>query len=203
MFLTVLFSCLLLVAPGLGEECGDHVMEMMKQMREERKEEVMVMRKELGEEMNVIKKDKFELEEKVGELTKKVAEMEEKSTRDLPYIMACAYQNDWKTPSSTITYDYLSANYNNAGRPGGGDGNMDITTGKFTALTPGHYTVTYSGYAVLNPGEMVDLYLYHNGESLGFESQWLSKADSNDASSTYEQGSRSLVSAWHHSSFLP
>ena len=113
-------------------------------MREERKEEVMVIRKEV--------------EEKVGELTKKlefherkVAEVEVKATRDLPYVMMCAYKAVWSTPDSTITYDRLTADYNNGNRPGGGDSTMDINTGKFTTLTPGHYTVTYSGRVYVNP----------------------------------------------------
>ena len=233
MFLTVLLSCLLMVAPGLGDDCGEHMIEMMKQMREEmqeeRKEEVMVMRKEIGEEMReerreeveamrkeitdergeevmvmrkemtVIKQEKLELEEKVIDLTKrleihakKIVEVELKSTRDLPYVMICGYRNDWTAPSSTITYERLSADYTNADRPGGGDGNLDITTGTFTALTPGHYTITYSGHAYLNAGEVVDIFLYHNGEDLGPEGQWISSSDS----SSRDQGSKSLVS--HH-----
>ena len=78
--------------------------------------------------------------------------------------------------------------------PGGGDGNLDITTGKFTSLTPGYYTVAYSGHANLNAGQSVDIFLYHNGESIGKEGQWISSSDTDDAIETRDQGSKSLVS---------
>ena len=86
--------------------------------------------------------------------------------------MACANLDNWTAPSSTITYDRLTADYNNADRPGGGDGNLDITTGMFTALTPGHYTITYSGHAALNRDLAIDVFLYHNDQKVGDEGEW-------------------------------
>ena len=89
-------------------------MKLMGEMREERREEVMEMRKE----MIGIKQEKLELEKKVRELTtqlevheRKVAEVELKSTRNLPYVMVCAFKDYWTAPNSTITYDRLSADY--------------------------------------------------------------------------------------------
>ena len=155
----------------------------------------------MRKEMIGIKQEKLELEKKVRELTtqlevheRKVAEVELKCTRNLLYVMVCAFKDYWTAPNSTITYDRLSADYTNADRPGGGDGNLDITTGKFTSLTPGYYTVAYSGHANLNAGQSVDIFLYHNGESIGKEGQWISSSDSDDAIETRDQGSKSLVS---------
>ena len=174
--LTVLLSCLVLAAPGQGEGTGDHVVDIIKQIRQEMRLEGMLLKKEL--------------EDKVQEITKqlnvhdrKIAEVELKST--LPSMMTCAQQDKWTTPSSTITYDHLSTNYKKEDRM------LDVTTGIFTALVPGHYTVTYSGHARLDPGEAVDFFLYHNGRSLGYEGQWVSFSAS---SSTYDQGTKSLVS---------
>ena len=199
-------------------ERGNEVIEMRREISKERREEVMVMRKEITEErreevmvikneMIVIKQEKLELEEKVMELTKKLEIHEKKvtefkSTRDLPYVMICGYRNYWTAFSSTITYDRLSADYTNTDRPGGGDGNMDITTGMFNALTPGHYTVTYSGHATLNPGEEVRFFLFHNGQYMGEEGMWISSSDSNDAGPTRDQGGKSLVSVYQKCRFM-
>ena len=127
-------------------------------------------------------------------LTTKLLEVDQKSPRDLPFILTCAYQDRWSTPSATITYDRLTVDYNNSGRPGGGDGEMNISTGKFTALTPGHYTVTYSGYAQVYPGEQVVLKLMKNGVRVGIEGWWQSYSSSNNGGASYDQGSRTVVS---------
>merc|ERR1711890_102150 len=80
-----------------------------------------------------------------------------------PFVMACAYQDGWIKDSATIPYDKLISFYTNPDGHGGGDGVMDISSGQFTCLTAGHYTVTFSGRAVVNPGEAVKIYIYHNG----------------------------------------
>ena len=114
----------------------------MEVMREEMMKE---MREEMEEKVNKVKKQLDVLEARNTELTTKLRKMDQKSTRDLPFILTCATRDTWTTPSATITYDRLTVDYNNSGRPGGGDGELNISTGKFTALTPGHYTITYSG----------------------------------------------------------
>merc|ERR1719419_1700013 len=87
-----------------------------------------------------------------------------RKTRGLPYVMTCAYKLSWSTPSATITYDYLVSDYKNSDDVNGGDGIMDISSGVYTVIKPaGHYTITFSGYASVDPGEAVHLYLYHNG----------------------------------------
>merc|ERR1712080_416688 len=85
---------------------------------------------------------KTEIEHEVYELKNKIEKQEstmkqeltsiEKSlttavsqVKDLPYVMSCAYQDKWTTASSTITYDSLLSDYNNADKPNGGDGRMD------------------------------------------------------------------------------
>merc|ERR1719481_1579623 len=89
---------------------------------------------------------------------------ETRKTRGIPYVMTCAYKDLWQTSSATITYDSLLSDYKNNDDINGGDGIMDITTGVFTVIKPaGFYTITYSGWANLLPGDMIILHLYHNG----------------------------------------
>ena len=71
---------------------------------------------------------------------------------------------------------------------------MDISTGVFTALTPGHYTVTYSGHAGVAPREEVKFELMKNGVSVGAEGRWHSYSDSDNGGYIDDQGSRTVVS---------
>ena len=50
----------------------------------------------------------------------------QKGLRDLPYEMVCAYRWEWleSAPDTTITYDRITMEFNNADRPGGADGRM-------------------------------------------------------------------------------
>jgi len=122
---------------------------------------VLIMKAEKQEEVM-----KHELGSVQTSLTTAVSQL-----RDLPYVMVCSYQDYWDTDSSTITYDSILSEYNNADKPDGGDGKMDITTGQFTCLTSGYYTINYSGRARVHSGEAVYVYIYHNGEKVE-ESQW-------------------------------
>ena len=182
-----------------GEMMRGEMREEMEEMREklEKKmeETVEVTREEMEETDNTMKKQLNMLETLNAELTTKLNELDQKSLRDLPYMLACAYRDKWTTPSATITYDRLSADYNNSDRPGGGDGEMDISTGKFTALTAGHYTITFSGWASVDPGEEVVVQLMHNDQSLpGSEGWWLSYSKSTNSGVIDDQGSRTVVS---------
>ena len=147
--------------------------EMVDTVKQHMKEEMREMREARLVDMDTIREEKTKLEEKVGELTKKLEDHKEKvlefevaSPKDIPYMLVCAHQEHWTTLGATISYDRLTADYNNADRPGegdgrmdvtnvtlagGGDGSMDINTGIFTAVTAGFYTVTYSGIARLDP----------------------------------------------------
>jgi len=64
-----------------------------------------------------------------------------------------------------VTFASFLANYNNGERPGGGDGVLDLDSGIFTCITPGYYTVSFSGYGHVGPdyGAIIDLSLYKNG----------------------------------------
>ena len=70
---------------------------------------------------------------------------------------------------------------------------MDISTGKFTALTAGHYTVTYSGATLMGAGGKVWFWLVKNGGSAGSPGWWYSTSGSNSGGN-YGQGSRTVVS---------
>ena len=52
------------------------------------------------------------------ETNKTLLSIEERS-RELPYLMVCAFQNDWRSQDSTIVYDRITTEYNNADQPGG------------------------------------------------------------------------------------
>ena len=45
-------------------------------------------------------------------------------------------------------------------------------TGKFTGHTGGNYTVTFSGYAALDPEEKVVYQQMHNDQSVGYQGRW-------------------------------
>ena len=166
----------------------------MGEMREEMQKKVDVIREEMDEKDNQVKKQLDVLEARNTELTTKLREVDQKTPRDLPLVLTCAYQSRWDTPDATITYDRLTADYNNSDKQGGGDGEMDITTDIYTALTSGHYTITYSGYARVDPGEDVAFTLTKNGESVGYEGVWQSYSSSDNGGMIYDQGSRTVVS---------
>ena len=214
----VLVSCALMVAHGLADMDNNEqieqifnkmmaakiseVEEKVEEMRvekdremEEMQEKVDVMREEMREKENKLKKQLDGLEARNTELTTKLREVDQKSPKDLPFILTCAYKKEW-TASGTITYDRLTVDYNNSGRPGGGDGDMDISTGQFTALTPGHYTVTYSGTARADPGEYVIFQLMKNGVDVGDEGKWRSYSNSDNGDYIDDQGSRTVVSVY-------
>ena len=72
-----------------------------------------------------------------------------------------------------MTFDRFLANFNNADRPGGGDGVLDLDSGIFTCFTPGYYTVSFSAYGNVGASGYYSqkLYLYKNGIELP-ESFW-------------------------------
>merc|ERR1712080_126879 len=96
------------------------------------------------------------------------------------------------THSANITYDSLISDYNNSDKPGGGDGVMDIDSGHFTCLTAGHYTVTFSGWARVKPGEIAYVSLYHNGDRVD-ESEWWSYNSGSNRGWIQDQGSRTVI----------
>jgi len=130
-----------------------------------------------------------------------LAKLEARVSKESAYLMTCAQKSSWPTiRNATITFDYLTADFNNAdSAEGGADGHLDIEAGVFTSLTAGVYEVTFSGVSVISPGGEAEsssdqyFYLMHNGESEGDEAEWWSKADSGNLGDTYDMGSRSVI----------
>ena len=51
-------------------------------------------------------------------------------------VMVCSYRLSW-TDTGTISYSKILTQFDNCDQPGGGCSSMDISTGVFTAITPG------------------------------------------------------------------
>ena len=144
-----LLCSLLLATPGAADSCHDMVSLLMEEVRE--------MKTVMREEAMTRTKEVSKLQSELATIKAEFAE-NRKEARDLPYMMTCAFQDHWADHGATITFDYLLSDYNNSNRPGGGDGDLDTVTGVFTCLTPGFYTITYSGHALLHPEDAVRLY---------------------------------------------
>jgi len=116
----------------------------------------------------------------------------EQGLRDLPFEMVCAYQSEWDK-DGVVNYNQISLEFNNANRPGGGDGTMNIETGVFTTVTSGYYIVTFSAYVSVYPGEYTSMLLYHNGVQLE-ESRFVTKMGVGSGDNyIIEQGSRTVI----------
>ena len=73
---------------------------------------------------------------------------------------------------------------------------MDITTGVFTAITSGHYIITYSASADLVPGKSIYISIYHNGNPVREGSWWSFLGAEGGISHMVDQGSRTVVSCF-------
>jgi len=166
--------------------------------------------------MNAIKQLKNEMQRELNQLSRKVEDQNEEIlalrkemkemlsngvTRDLPYKVACAFTNHWTKEGQTVSYDYMLSDFDNSGRPFGGDGILNTTTGVYTCLTPGHYTISYSGTAVIGDGQKVSLHLYLNGAVVP-ESMWYSFASGISDQYLEDQGSKTLILHMDHGDFL-
>merc|ERR1712242_56686 len=82
--------------------------------------------------------------------------------QNLPYINVCGYQRETDITSWNIIYDKLLLSSTNT--VGGG---LDISTGIFTAPTPGDYHVSWDLRSSNNNGdEWVEIYLHHNKQRI-------------------------------------
>merc|ERR1719419_5217 len=107
--------------------------------------------------------------------------------------MTCAYQKEWSTSSSTITYGSIISDYKNSDDVNGGDGVMNIHTGAYTVIKPaGHYTVTFTGNAYLEPDEYVELFVYHNGTQVP-ETRWWSRNSEDNGGYMDDAGSKTVT----------
>ena len=133
-------------------------------------------------ETRLMEKLTYEMKKKKDESEKREKGLEPSNTsnnaltnpslRDLPIVIISAWQPNTITSPQTVTFDSFLANYNNAARPGGGDGVLDLDSGVFTCFTPGYYQVSFSAHAVVGPGHGPQhLFLYKNWGRLP-ESSW-------------------------------
>jgi len=100
------------------------------------------------------------------------------SLRDLPIVLISAWNGQILRSPRTVTFDSFLVNFNNADKPGGGDGVLDLDSGVFTCFTPGYYTISFSAHAVVGPDHAnAYLYLLKNGALLP-ESKWYVAANS-------------------------
>merc|ERR1712059_1768 len=106
----------------------------------------------------------------------------------VPQYMICVYQDRWNSSHSTISYDSILSQSDNSGAVGGGHGEMNLSTGTFTAGTSGPHMVTVSGYVELFPGEAAHIYIKKNEVYIG-ESEWFSGS----VSHINDQGSRTVI----------
>jgi len=119
-------------------------------------------------------------------------ELAKSSLRDLPFVLISAYQ---PTPplkdNSTVTFSSFLANYTNAGRPGGGEGAFDLSSGIFLCLTPGYYTVSFSaGIYFPSTSVSAQMHLQKNGDKIN-ESTWIFQNQM--AGASYWTGSRIVI----------
>merc|ERR1719228_69886 len=185
----LLIPCLLL-NPAEGQECQEELKQLkddVANMRAEFKiglDEALEMKEEsmmTQMEIKLLMKEvemKAEFGRQNNESMKKIAALEEEirnlkdikkndfgcepsqvCARDLPYIMVTAYLSHWVAAwGNTLTYEFKTADQ--------GSGELDVTTGIFTTLVAGHYTVSYSGEADCGPGQAVTTYLWRSGERI-------------------------------------
>ena len=117
------------------------------------------------------------------------------SLRDLPVVLISAWQDGTLSSPQTVTFDSFLANYNNAARPGGGDGVLDLDSGVFTCFTPGYYTVSFSAHGAVGSDTDTtrpELFLYKNGMAIS-ESVWSVLTDYPDDTLVGATGSRTVV----------
>ena len=78
---------------------------------------------------------------------------------------------------------------------------MDITTGVFTAITSGHYIITYSASADLVPGKSIYISIHHNGNPVREGSWWSFLGPEGGISHMVDQGSRTVVGSSYKSNY--
>ena len=209
MLLPSLLLLLLVSTWVKGSDVTEEEMILVSLVTEVRQQLEQLEQKNINLSIDVERREKemFEqvkrLEKENAEQKAKLAKLEAKVTRESGYLMTCAQRNSWPPKrNETITFDYITADFNNADSEGGADGVLDIVTGVFTTLTAGVYEVTFSGVTVLQPAEFEPgvesssdqyFYLMHNEESEGDEAEWWSRADPGNLGDTYDMGSRTVI----------
>ena len=130
-------------------EAKDREMEMRLEELEEKIKEGEKRERELEASMSKLK---MEVEDSLRkEIVANLANntLEKPSLRDLPIVLISAWRADELKSPQTVTFDSFLTNFDNADRPGGGSGVLDLDSGVFTCFTPGYYTVSYSAYVLV------------------------------------------------------
>merc|ERR1712080_66387 len=130
-----------------------------------------------------IKDLKMEMDEMRAEMKSLISREVSKAMTEIPYVMVCSYKNEWTMEDATVTFDEIISSYS---VNGGGD--MDLDSGTFTVVTPGHYTISFNGQAELQAGQQVSVYIHRNGEMM-VEGEWHSWT----AEYNLDRGSRSMI----------
>ena len=128
MFVPFFFLALLSVA--FGGSCNEtQLLERIERMEGREEQMKMEIRKEVREEMEMLKHEVSKGENDLASSMRKAAR---DAVMDIPYVAVCAYKQVWEpeTLGTAITYDKFLSNFNNADKPGGGDGQLDLSTGK-------------------------------------------------------------------------
>merc|ERR1712192_143772 len=156
-------------------ETKDKEMEArLRELEEKMKEGKDEFEKKGGEETSSNLRIEAEGESIGKEMASKISNytLANPSLRDLPIVIISAWTGQILRSPQTVTYESFLANYNNADRPGGGDGELDLDSGVFTCVTPGYYTISFSAFAISGPDNFGgQLYLYRNHAELP-ESFW-------------------------------
>lgn len=103
----------------------ESVVETMRKQCENKNEEVANLKKHVASMENRMRTPVANLEKDLNDI-KSEKNVKLAGLRDLPYLMVCAFQNDWRSAESVVPYDRITTEYNNANQPGGKDKMMDI-----------------------------------------------------------------------------
>ena len=192
---TVNGKILLLLLPAFSM-AQDSCMEEVLRLREQMQEEKVVMESKMemmAANIERLAAEAAEAKLKSAEIQTKAEEIQAVTGQAMApqaEMMVCAYRLSW-TDTGTITYSKILTQFDNCDQAGGGCGAMDISTGIFTAITPGKpltlflslklsysgkllyfsagiYSVTFSGRSVLYEGarDKITLHLHHNGRQV-------------------------------------
>ena len=82
-------------------------------------------------------------------------------TSESSYFYECGWREEWSVDNENVTYEKLLYSSNS-----GVDGGLNITTGVFTAGTSGTWTISYSATSVQYSGDIIQAFLYLNGQQV-------------------------------------
>ena len=112
---TLLLLILLILPATQGNSCDAQIQELRQQLKRVQAEMEAKMEKQGGQIKAEIESKEAKIRQEVAEVAATVPSVVSRSLRDLPYFMACSYQDSW-TSVGTITYDYFITDFNNADR---------------------------------------------------------------------------------------